>query len=275
MKLETIKKLVAISSLVTLLPLTAFADSTLENFTPSAGALSINDIADVAFTAVAVSTAAQGISVAGVGASGVNPIDTRGTLVGYSITLTSTNVTKSLADIDVSGTAVADGRIAFGGAYTCVNTHATNAASRYRVQVTTAGAVDGTAKFKWLSPADVETAGVTAAAATALDSGVTANFVGAQTLGDVVAKRVGCVKYTSITETPATLTSNSGSTSGLSLGAAALFAGAGATSGANTIFTAEVGSGGGDFLHNVGLAGTFRANGLTGIHTGTLTFTIA
>ena len=61
MKLETIKKLVAISSLVTLLPLTAFADSTLENFTPSAGALSINDIADVAFTAVAVSTAAQGI----------------------------------------------------------------------------------------------------------------------------------------------------------------------------------------------------------------------
>ncbi len=276
MKLETIKKLVAISSLVTMMPLTAFAGDISQDITPTAGALSVTSPAEVPFTAVAVTTADQAISLPGVGLSNINPIDTRGTLVGFTVTATLKNIIKQLADLDVSGDAVAVDGANFSGTYNCVNTHATNGASRYRVQVTGAGAV-GVATFKWLSPADVETAGVvTSGAGNLLDSGITVNWNGvAPTVGDVFAKRVGCVKYTSITHTPATLEANSGSLSGLSIAGAVAFSGAGATSAADTIFTAEGGSGGGDFQFDMDLDGTFRKNGLTGLHSGTMTFTAA
>ena len=277
MKLETINKIVAISSLITMMPLTAFADDISQDISPTAGALSVGSPAEVPFTAVAVTTADQAISLPGVGLDDINPIDTRGTLVGFTVTATLKNIIKQLADLDVSGDAVATDGVNFSGTYNCVNTHATNGASRYRVEVTGAGAV-GVAEFKWLSPADVETVGVvTSGAGNLLDSAITVNWNAvAPTVGDVFAKRIGCgVKYTSITHTPASLASNSGSLSGLSIAGAVAFAGAGATSDADTIFTAEAGSGGGDFKFDMNLDGTFRKNGLVGLHSGTMTFTAA
>jgi hypothetical protein len=61
----------------------------------------------------------------------------------------------------------------------------------------------------------------------------------------------------------------------VSIAGAVAFTGAGATSAADTIFTALGGSGNGNYLFNMGLAGTLLRNSAAGLHTGVMTLTIA
>ncbi len=270
MKLETIKKLVAISSLVTMLPFTAFAANTTENFTPTAGSLSVTSPETVTVSAVAVNIADTNPTAE---FSPITTTDTRGTLVGWTTSMTSANVVKQLTAVAVSGTTPTD-RIGFSGTYTGVVRHTTNSASRYRVEITTGGDV-GTAVFKWLAPTDTETASITTAASVLLDSGISATFTGTQVVGDAIALRVGLLRYTDLTMTPADLAATSGSLSGIALSGGAALTGAGATSGSKTIVVAEVGAGGGEFTNDIDVTSTWKKNGLSGLHSGLAVITTA
>jgi len=251
--------------MLTASPLLAVAGSVSQSLTMNAGSLSLTDPGAITFTAQTIGVANGSIS----STPSIAASDTRGSLAGWTITAASTSFVRTGTAVDVSGT-TPTARMGFSGTYDCtVGPAASSGAGRYRTEITTGGAV-GTAVFKWLNAFTTETTDVTTAATVSLDSGISATFTGTQVLGDVVALPVGCaVPKIQQSITPASLSSVSGSTSGISLGAVADL------SATRTIFTAEAGSGNGDYDFNLAIALTILKNSLAGEHTATLTLTQA
>lgn len=264
------KKIVAVAATVSLLPLMVSAQSTTENLTMNAGTLSVTSPSSVTITTQTVATTDQ-TSTGTV--TGTAPTDTRGSGAGWTVSMTSTHITRTAGTVNVGGTA--GGEIGFTGTYTCATAPVgSNGGGRYRVEITTSGAV-GTAAFKWKGPDDVETTAVTTAASLVLNSGVNVTFTGSQTTGRAVALMVGCHVYTQNTATPQTLAATSGSTTGVTLQSAGAFSGSGTTSSAKSLLIAEGGAGMGAYTFDTALSQTVRKNSISGAHSATLTVTAA
>jgi hypothetical protein len=273
MKLISKSKLAAAVSIVCLLgPVLSFASDTTENLTLSAGSLSISSDASVTLTGRTVTTSNQ----TSTGTVAVTASDLRGSGAGFTASVTATNINYTGSTVSTSGS-TPTARMGFSGSYNGVVAPLnSNGGGRFRTEITTAGALDGTCKFKWLDPAGSLTSNVSCAATVSLSSGITATFTGSQTLGDAVSLIVGSHTYTENTATPASLAAvNTADTTGVALGSGSVFSGSGATSSANSALVAEAGAGLGSYTFNIGLSQTVRKNSVAGAHAGTLTLTIA
>jgi hypothetical protein len=266
-------KLAAAVTILGLLgPVLSLASTTEQDLTISAGSLSISSDASVTLTGQTVTTSNQ----TSTGTVAVTASDLRGSGAGFTASVTATNITFTGATVNTSGTSPSS-RMGFSGTYTGVVAPInSNGGGRFRTEITTAGALDGTCKFKWLDPAESLTSNVSCAATVSLSSGITATFTGSQTLGDAVSLIVGAHAYAANTATPASLSAvNGSSTTGVALGSGSTFSGSGVTSSANSALVAEAGAGLGSYTLNLGLSQVVKRNSVAGLHTGTLTLTIA
>ena len=251
--------------------LIALADTTTQTLTINPGALSITTNSSVAFSAVSVSSSNQTTNTT---STGLTVADLRGTGAGWSLTVTSNNLTLNGSTSTMSGS---NNTVNFTGTYNGVAS-STNANGHgiYTVEITTGGLV-GTAAFKWTNPASSTTTGVTTASSVVLDSGVSVAFGSATyVIGDKWRFNVSSQPYTGITVTPSNLQAiNSSNLVGVSLGSSGLFIGSGATSNARSILTGEFGRGVGAYSVDLGLLLTVLKNSLSGSHGGTLTISAA
>ncbi len=274
---KTIKKIVAGVSIIAMMPWLALADTLSDastatlTITADAAGLVVNAPASLTLTGSGSTVAITANNVSA-NDSTFDVSDLRGTLAGWSASMSSTNLVRTGTAIDVSGTSPTS-RMGMSGAYNCtVAPASSNGGGEYRVTITTGGALDGTAKFDW-KKVDGTTGGtgVTAAASVLLDSGISATFTGSQTLNDVVALRVSCASpLASQVQTVSDLTAvNTSRTDNLSIqNTGATFASE------RIVLVAEGGAGNGEYTFTQTLTDTIRKNSMAGAHTSTLTFTI-
>ena len=254
------------------MPWMAIASDSAVSLTMTAGTLASPGVTDISMSGLTV-TAADQTSIGNL--NDATEIDTRGSLVGWTVSATMTHIRKTFGMQDANGTAFSDGDVATAGSSDCTIAPAGgNGAASHTITFTdNAGAY--TLRLASGSPG---TAGTISSTPSAIGDGITISKPSTTfpSSGDVVRIPISCAFYTANTATPAQLQAvNTSSTYGLSLGSAAAFSGSGATSGANTVLTADEGTGNGSYTYDDGLSQTVLKNSGAGAHSGTLTITVA
>lgn len=227
--------------------------------TVNAGTLSLSAPGSTTLSAVTTSTSSQNST----GTLGVTTVtDTRGSGAGWSLTDTSTNFTVVNAAVKVSGS---NNTVTSGGTY------ASNTAGAYTVTIATGGAV-GTATFD-VSGLETDTNVTTGAGVAVGTHGVTATFATATYVtGDSWTIRIDVIPVTGFQQTPGSVTTVSGSSTGVTGGSAHTFS---STADSATVVSATSGNGMGQYTVNPALQLTIPANSYANTYSATITETLS
>ena len=258
----------------------AFADTSELSLVLTAGALTITAPADLALATKVVTTDAQ--TTTGTFAD-LNVVDARGTLVGWTVVMTSENLTAEIVKKSVGANDTVT--LSAGSEYdgTMGELAANGAPCVYNVIIdATDGAVDTALYNVTLSTGCTDPGALqTDETVTATDNpvgttGVLIDFGAADYVFlDQFDVTVSTFDYSKITVTPADPTATIGVIDGLTKGDAEALGGAGDPSDEKTILTAAPGNGNGDFLQDVALSVALHGFGIVATYDATVTFTVA
>lgn len=296
MKLK-MKKILALIMLVGLVSLggglgayLVQAASTTMDVTMSAGSLTIAAPGTATFTGKTVLTTDQDTD--GVigdatdnNTTGVEVTDTRGTGAGWSLTMTTTNLTIREDDVKLSGS---NDDVTSGGTYDGALGIQVQYPS-FVVEITTGGIPDGaTAEYSYWEPGTDPSGAADGTAIKATDSavelsnGVTISFTLATTYvgGDKWSILVDVFPYndtpgsTGLEISPSAIHADSGSAEGVNAGSGnQFFSGSAVTSEALTVMTATADHGQGDYFVDIDMVQDIHKNSLDGQYTSTATLT--
>lgn len=237
---------------------TASAATTTVSQTVNAGTLGLTSGASTSLSSVTIDTSTAQTSTGNLGT--VTVTDNRGSGVGWSVTATSTNFTKVNAAVKTAGS---NSTVTSGGTYN----NATG--GTYTITINGGGA-SGVATFT-VSGLETQTTTTTGSNIAIGTRGVTATFASATyVIGDQWTIRVDTIPVTGLTHTPGSVTTISGSSTGVTAGSATTFA---STSDPATIMTASSGNGMGSYSNNPALSLTIPAATYANTYTATITET--
>ena len=229
-------------------------------------------------TAVFAEVTASGVNESAAGSiENVNVIDTRGTRVGWTATMTSTHFTtmsevKFLSENNYTGT---NTDVDFIGTYDGLD-GVLDPVRRFLVEITQAGTVGTAAVFRWTDPLGNETTGVLTDTSVSLSNGISVTFANTNyAVGDKWFVLVDVLPYTGLTVNPGDIGVNSGSLYGITNGLSGTLTGSGINSDAFALMTADSFTGSGSYYQEVDLNLIIHNNSLSGLFTAQANITVS
>lgn len=221
----------------------------------------------IAFESITVSNSSQTTRAT---LSGLTVSDDRSASPGWTVVLTSSNLTSISAPILINGSNdTVDSAGSYDGTFGI-----TNPLSTYTLTISTAGQV-GIAKFD-LSGAETESNLTTGAFVSIGTKGVRATFSTANyVIGDQWKIIFDTFPYTSLQVLPGSVVANSGSLEGISAGSTEYLSGTNSMSNGKVIMSASSGNGTGNYSQDIDFSLYSHANSLSGEFLGVIILTIS
>lgn len=222
------------------------------------GELSINSPNMVLFDDVSVAVENQ--NTTGL-ISNLSVVDTRGSGLGWTVSMSSTNFTSKKETIVLSGN---NANVSFAGNYDGLH-GVLDPLGSFMVEITNGGGL-GESLFKWVDPSGNEIVDVVTATSVSLSNGISINFNDVNyTLGDKWMILVDVLPYTALTVDPQNINNNSGSLTGVSSGLSALLSGDGISSNPFLLMKADRFYGLGSYYQSVNFNLLIHSNSLSGV----------
>ncbi len=223
------------------------------------GSLQITSLPNATLTPLSVNAASAQTSTGSLGTLTVT--DSRGTGAGWSTTVTATNFTGVSPVTRISGS---------NSTVTSSGTFTGSSGGIYTMTIVNGGSA-GVATFS-VSGLESQTTTLTGSNVSVGTKGVKLTFGAAGYIsGDSWTVRGDVIPVTGLTITPKTITTISGSSTGVTAGPAHLFSG---ESDPSTIFVASSGNGMGSYSQNPDLSLLVPVNTMANVYTSTITETI-
>ncbi len=234
---------------------------------PVFAALTITSPSEATFVGKTVSFSSQ-TSTATI--SGLTVSDDRTGIPGWSVVMSTSNMTVISDPILLSGSNnTLDSAGSYDGTF-----GATSPVSAYILTISTAGQV-GTAKFD-LSGVETDDDLTTGAFVSLGTKGVRATFNTANyTVGDKWKIFIDTFPYTSLQVLPGSITANSGSLDGVSVGSTEYLSGTNSMSNGKVIMSASSGNGTGNYSQDIGFSLYLHAGSLSGDFMGVISFAVS